>query len=309
MPLGSRAQTSAFEALVPVVEPYRLDLTAAVLRRLSTNVVDRSLPDGRYVRALAGVAGPVVVVVRQREPGALHVTVAGTPGEEPRALALVRRMLGVERDMAAFDRAARRVPWLRPLAGRMRGVKPPRYPTLWEATVNAVVFQQISLEAAGAIMRRLVEAFGAKDAYEDIPLNAFPEPATILAASEASLRATGLSSGKTATLRRIAEALTGGVLDEAMLEERSSPDAARLLCEIKGIGPWTAAVVLLRGLGRLDVFPANDSGIARSAAAIAGGAPIDLPAALETLGDQRGMLYYHFLLARLEGRGELGPVS
>jgi DNA-3-methyladenine glycosylase II len=308
MPLGSRPQASASEGLVPVVEPYRLDLTAAVLRRLSTNVVDRSLPDGRYVRALAGVTGPVVVVVRQREPGALHVTVAGTPGEEPRALALVRRMLGVERDMAAFDRAARRVPWLRALARRMRGVKPPRYPTLWEATVNAVVFQQISLEAAGAIMRRLVEAFGAKDGYEGIALNAFPEPAAILAASEASLRATGLSAGKTATLRRIAEALTGGVLDEAMLEERASPDAARLLCEIKGIGPWTAAVVLLRGLGRLDVFPANDSGIARSAAAIAGGTPIDLPAALETLGDQRGMLYYHFLLARLEARGELGPV-
>jgi DNA-3-methyladenine glycosylase II len=154
----------------------------------------------------------------------------------------------------------------------------------------------------------LVEAFGANGAYEEIPLHAFPEPGAILAASEAELRSTGLSASKAAALRRIAEALTSGALDEAMLEERTSVDAARLLCEIKGIGPWTAAVILLRGLGRLDVFPANDSGIARSAAAIADGAPIDLPAALETLGDQRGMLYYHFLLARLEARGELGSV-
>jgi DNA-3-methyladenine glycosylase II len=39
------------------------------------------------------------------------------------------------------------------------------------------------------------------------------------------------------------------------LEDKPSPEAAKLLCRIKGIGPWTAAVILLRGLGRLDVFP------------------------------------------------------
>jgi DNA-3-methyladenine glycosylase II len=106
-------------------------------------------------------------------------------------------------------------------------------------------------------------------------------------------------------LRRAGEALASGTLDEAMLEERSSADAVALLRRIKGIGPWTATVILLRGLGRLDVFPMNDTSVARNLALVAGSTALDVGRILEALGPQRGMLYYHLLLARLEARGEL----
>jgi len=294
-----------FVATLPVVTPYRLDLTVSVLRRFSTNVVDRFSEDGRYERALDGFAAPALVVVRQRDPATLEVAIDAPPGETERALALVQRMLGIDRDLARFDRAAARVPWLRDLAKRMRGVKPPRYPTLWEACVNAVVFQQISLHAAGAILRRVIEALGTKVDGAGGLLYAFPSPQTLLGAADATLGVAGLSVNKIAALRRIAEALLGGALDEAMLEERPSPEGAAVLTAIKGIGPWTAAVVLLRGLGRLDVFPAKDSGVARSIAVIAGAESVDVAATLKTLGDYRGMLYYHLLLARLDARGDL----
>jgi len=55
------------------------------------------------------------------------------------------------RDLAL---ASAGMPWLSPLALRVRGVKPPRYPTLWEAFVNAIVFLQVSLHAASASARR-----------------------------------------------------------------------------------------------------------------------------------------------------------
>ena len=91
-----------------------------------------------------------------------------------------------------------------------------------------------------------------------------------------------------------------------MLEERSSDDAAALLRAIKGIGPWTATVILIRGLGRLDVFPAHDSSVARNLAMVAGRiAPPELEKVLAALRPEQGMLYYHLLLARLESRGEL----
>lgn len=106
-----------------------------------------------------------------------------------------------------------------------------------------------------------------------------------------------------------ADALLCGSLDEAMLEERPSPDAAEILCGIKGIGPWTATVILLRGLGRLDVFPMNDSSVARNLAFVAGAAAVDVDRVLTELGAQRGMLYYHLLLARLDARGEIGRAS
>ncbi len=315
--------TSAFEAVVPVVAPYRLDLTVAVLRRFSTNLVDRTTADGRYARALAGfegpieriagqvphvpaggLASPVVLTARQTSATELTVTFDGAPSERTRALALVKRMLGTERDMTHFHKAAHRVPWLRAFAARMRGVKPPRYPTLWEACVNAIVFQQISLSAAGAIVRRMILALGSPATYGELELYAFPSIERVLACDDATMRGFGLSGGKAATLRRAGEALLDGSLDEAMLESRSTPEASELLCGIKGIGPWTAAIVLLRGMGRLDLFPMKDSGVARSSKGF--GDAVDVEAALRTLGDERGMLYYLLLLARLDARGELG---
>jgi DNA-3-methyladenine glycosylase II len=291
------------ETLVDVSAPYRLDLTVAVLRRFSTNLVDTER-DGTYRRALTGFVAPVVVAVRQSSPARLTVAIDGAAGEDARALALVRRMLGTDRRTPVFDRGAATIPWLRGLAKRVRGVKPPRYPTLWEACVNAIVFQQVSIYAAGAILGRTIQALGSPIERDGIALHAFPTIDALARASDETLQKAGLSRGKIATLRRVGEALGAGALDEAMLEERETPAAIELLCSIKGIGPWTAAVILLRGLGRLDLFPANDSGVARSLALL-GGDPGDVQPTFEALGHERGMLYYHLLLARLEARGEI----
>ena len=49
-----------------------------------------------------------------------------------------KSILVVDRELSHFYRAVRRIPWLHPLATRMIGVRPPRYPTLWERTVMAM---------------------------------------------------------------------------------------------------------------------------------------------------------------------------
>lgn len=290
---------------IPVRVPYRLDLTVSVLRRLSTNLVDVLTPDAAYVRVLDGMGTPVVVRVEQRDPATLGVAVEGARREHRLALALIRRMLGVEVDLTRFYRSTARIRWLHPLALRMRGVKPPRHPTLWEACVNAIAFQQISVAAASAIMRRLIMTLGEPLECYGVRLWRFPDGVRFQEARDAQLRAAGLSAGKIATLRRVAEALACGSLEATSLEARSSPEAAALLRGIKGIGPWTAAVILLRGLGRLDVFPANDSSVVRNLALLGGSAPRDAEGVLDALGPSRGMLYYHLLLARLEARGDL----
>ncbi|GAC1539287.1 MAG: DNA-3-methyladenine glycosylase [Vulcanimicrobiaceae bacterium] len=290
---------------VAVVAPYRLDLTVAVLRRFSTNVVDVVASDGAYVRAHATPLGPRVVTVRQIATDALAVGIEND--DDPRrALALVERTLGVERHAAHFARAAANIPWLKDVAARMRGVRPPRYASLWEACVNAIVFQQVSLHAATAILGRVIVSLETPIAEAGVLARPFPEPQTLLAAPDDALRLAGLSAAKIATLRRVATALEARALEEATLEKLPSPAASARLCEVKGIGPWTAAVILLRGLGRLDVFPENDSGVARSLRALTG-TTVDVPAALAHLAPEQGMLYYHLLLARLEARGEIEP--
>ena len=308
-PIDSASARTRSGHEVHVVAPYRLDLTVSALRRLSTNLVDVLTPDGHYMRVLAGPSGPMVVDVVQLRADALRVTIDGSASDHGWALALVQRMLGVDRDLAHFDLAAARLQWLRELARRMHGVKPPRYPTLWEAFVNTIAFQQVSLQAASAIARRLVVASAHPVEREAVQLYAFPSVEQALGANATVLRTIGFSARKVATLRRAGEALASGALNEAMLEEQSSVDAAATLQRIKGIGPWSAAVILLRGLGRLDVFPLRDTSVARNLALVDGRASRDVAAIVEALRPQQGMLYYHLLLARLESRGELGVPS
>jgi len=294
---------------IDVAVPYRLDLTVSVLRRLSANIVDVLTPDGQYVRAFDGFAGPMIARVAQHRPDSLLLTLEGNVKQHPQAVALMHRMLGVERELTHFNRAAARISWLRPLAARMRGVKPPRYATLWEACVNAIVFQQVSLQAASSILRKVIVAVGAPLTNNGSTFHAFPSVESVQATSEDLLLAAGLSGRKLAALRHVGDALLSGVLTEAMLEERASPEAIERLCRVKGIGPWTATVILLRGLGRLDVFPMNDSSVTRNFKLVAGSEPVDVEQILRELGPQKGMLYYHLLLARLETRNDVGRAS
>ena len=291
---------------IAVRPPYRLDLTVNVLRRLSTNLVDVLSPDRAYVRSLGDASDVALVRVSQPSPETLTIGIEGCR-EHPRLLQLVRRMLGVEVDLTPFYRSASKVPWLHPLVSRMRGVRPPRYPTIWEACVNAIVFQQISLHAASSIMGRLTAGLSQPVEHGGVRLYPFPSPEQLLGAPDSVLRGAGLSAGKLATLRRVADALGAGAIDVGQLERLPSPEAAALLRGIKGIGPWTAVVILLRGLGRLDVFPANDSSVARNLRLLGGPAALEVGTLLDTLGPERGMLYYHLLLGRLETRGDLPP--
>ena len=294
--------------LIPVAGQFRLDLTVSVLRRLPTNIVDLLTPEGDYLRALSGPPQPLIVRVSQiPDNRSLSVTIDGYCPDEPQTLRLVQKVLGTEKDISDFDKRSAHIPWLAPLVRRMRGVKPPCYPTLWEACVNAIVFQQLSIRAASAIMRRLIMALGQRVERDSLPLPlyVFPSAERFQEASDDALRATGLSASKVGTLRRVAERLMSGTLEAKELEEVSSGDAMTALCRIKGIGPWTAAIILLRGMGRLDVFPANDSSVMSNMTLVAGSASQDARLVLDDLGPQRGMLYFYLLLARLEASGEI----
>jgi DNA-3-methyladenine glycosylase II len=286
---------------LPVRAPFRLDLTVDALRRLASNVVDVVGPDGTYYRALSD--GDETVLLGVRPYGARAIEVRATGGDARRWLPVVARMLGTDVNLARWYARSRRVGWLAPITAALRGLKPPRYPTLWEACAHAILFQQISIHAAAAIMRRAVDRLGNHAAAGSIRCVAFPPPHRWLEAADADLRAAGISKNKIAHLRAAAAAFADGTLDERSLEQLPTPQAAERLRSIRGIGAWSASVVLLRGLGRLDTFPLRDSGVARSLSLLAGGAHVDQGRLLETLGDVRGMLYYQLLLGRMRNLG------
>ena len=119
-----------------------------------------------------------------------------------------------------------------------------------------------------------------------------------------ALRECRLSLRKAETLRRVASAMESGELTEEKLSRMGSKEAIRFLAELKGIGPWSASLVLLRGLGRLDVFPPGDVGVTRglgSLMRLEHGPSLDR--VIERFGDQRGYLYFCSLGSNLLGKG------
>lgn len=296
-----------FETELPVRPPYRLDLTADALRRLAANVVDVVDDDGTYRRALRDERGTNLLEVRQASARALAVRIAGAQAQ--RWMPAVERMLGTQVRLDEWYRRVRPYPWLEFLARELRGLRPPRYPSLWEALTHAIVFQQISIHAAGSIMRRVVEAASEPVEYAGQGFYPFFSAAALMACSDAKLRAAGLSANKVAHLRSAAEAVTSGRIADAEIEALASPQASERLCAIRGIGPWSAAVVLLRGFGRLDVFPMKDSGVARSLRMLSGNPTLDAHELLEGLGPVRGMLYFHLLLGRIRNLVPARPDS
>jgi DNA-3-methyladenine glycosylase II len=266
--------------------------------------------DGHYRRAFLTPHGPLVWTVRQDPAGgAVRLGLHGAADDPARWQARAARMLGTQVDLAGFYAVAPGAPDIAPLVAQMRGVKPPRYPTLWEALVNALVFQQVSLHAALAILRRVIARFSPAIPFGSETLYPFPEPEAVLTGDMDELRGLGLSAAKARSLLALAGQVVDGKISEAALAALPSPEAARWLTALPGIGPWSAAVVLLRGLGRLDVFPGGDSGMAATLRRLLGVAPgaEEATAArlVAALTPYQGMLYFHLLLGRLAASGVL----
>ena len=286
--------------LLPVRAPFRLDFTVDALRRLASSAVDVVDAEGTFYRAVRDERGVALLAIRARGPRSIEVRATGRDAE--RWLPAVRKMLGTEVDLRQWYARAAEIEWLRGLATAFEGLKPPRYPSVWEACAHAVVFQQISIYAGAAIMRRLVELLAESITAGGVRARVFPDPRKWLAADESALRGAGLSRNKCSHLRSIATAFSDGSIAESVLETLPTAMAVENLCSVRGIGPWSAAVVLLRGMGRLDAFPQRDSGVARSVTLLAGKS-VDLDKVLEILGPMRGMLYFHLLLGRLRHAG------
>ncbi len=281
---------------VALVAPFRLDFTVAALQRVSTNPVEVWTADGRYLRAFHGPSGPVVWEVAQGpQRPSLRLRLHGGVRETGPWKALLRRVLGCDIDLSAFYAVASRIPILDALADRFRGLKPPRFATLWESFVNTIAFQQLSLASGMAAVRRLVERCSRSVDFEGVRLFPFPTADAVARLRDADLRACGFSDAKARSLRAAAGAILDGSLREGDLDALPDAEAAARLMEVRGIGPWTASLLLLRGMRRLGRFPSGDSGANRRLRFVFGA--IEPAQLLDALNGWRGMLYFHLLLS------------
>lgn len=301
---------------MPVVSPFRLDLTVWALRRRPDNAVDTW--DGRtYRRALEVEGGTIALAAVQAGSSVaprLTVTLTGTRLDqrtEEAARAALVRLLGPETDLSAFYRLAERDPLLRTLAARFRGLKPPRFPTLFECVVNAIACQQLTLTVGIRLLNRLAKAHGTKP--EKGALHAFPVPTRLAGLAPETLRPLGFSGAKARSIVELAAGISAGTFNPSAIERLDEREALQALLRLRGVGRWTAEYALLRGLGRLHVFPGDDIGARNNLARwLDCRGPLDyagVQAAVRHWQPFAGLVYFHLLLANLAEHGTLteGP--
>ncbi|QBR85316.1 DNA-3-methyladenine glycosylase 2 family protein [Legionella israelensis] len=295
------------------IAPYRLDYTVFTLRRRSKNSVD--CWDGQnYTRVFNLDNKPIRVKVKQTnslnnpellvsldEP--LH------PVVQEKIKHLIEMMLGLNRDLADFYKMAKDDARLSPLVFQFMGVKPPRFPSLFEALINAISCQQISLDAGLHIQNRLVQHVGIKMNYKNQVLNAFPTAEDVSYCSVAELRKIGYSTHKSETIIRLASTLKEEQFSFNCLEEKPNDEVIEWLCQFKGIGRWTAEYVLLRGLGRIEIFPSDDIGAQNNLQKLFHlEKKLDYKKTSEITAlwyPYAGLVYFHLLLHKLDEKGAL----
>jgi DNA-3-methyladenine glycosylase II len=304
--------------IIRPMPPFHLGFTVWLLRRRPRNEIDRW--DGTTYRRIVMIGGRVTeLAVRQSGSSAApRLVITATPSlrtlaDRRRARSIVDGLLGVHINLSEWYRLAHRDRRLAELADRFRGVKPPRFPTVFEALVNAFACQQLSLVVGIELLNRLAAVCDVRRGTGASAHYAFPTPRDVAGRPPASYRAIGFSGQKVRALLALARGMNEGAIDLDTLALDRDGDICAKLLQLRGVGRWTAEYVSLRGLGRLHVFPGDDIGAQKSLAQWLGRpVPLDyagVAKAVEHWQPYAGMVYFHLLLDGLARSGALAPVA
>ena len=258
-------------------------------------------PTELAVRQAGSSAAPRLIVTATPPPRTLL--------EKRRARSVLDRLLGLRIDLTDWYRTAAGDARLRPLADTFRGMKPPRFPTMFEAVVNAFACQQLSLEVGLELLNRLATSTGARFETPSDARYAFPTAHDIARLPPEKYRAIGFSHQKVRALLDLARAIVRRELDLESIAGEDDSVVRTASARIARRRSVDAEYVLLRGLGRLHVFPGDDVGAQKRLARWLGRSrPMDYDGvrrAVERWQPYAGLVYFHLLLDGLSQAGAL----
>jgi DNA-3-methyladenine glycosylase II len=261
---------------IPLPERFNVEWMLNHIRTSSYGVPYRFV-DQRVIHRPLWLAGaPVVAEFDLSQAGMMGLSLVSLRGHDPRPskkrgalldeLTIQARFLwGLNDDAEDLHASMASDQDMAPLLERFGALRIVRAPDLYEALLVAVIGQQVSVQAAQSVRRRLMQNMGTRVTVDNSPWREnhylYPTARQLIKAGELALREQGLSRQKSTYLLGIANRAATGELDREAFAPLSDEDALRRLCEIKGVGRWTAEIALMRGLGRNDVFAAGDLGL------------------------------------------------
>jgi|CXWL01.1.fsa_nt_gi DNA-3-methyladenine glycosylase II len=143
----------------------------------------------------------------------------------------------------------------------------------YEALLRSILYQQLAGAAAAAIERRLLANFDGR----------IPTPQQLADLEDAQYRAAGVSRQKMGYMRSLGEEFSAKRLNDKVIMKSPDDEVIEMVTQVKGIGRWTADMLLLFCLGRPDVLPVGDYGVGASMKAAYGLDGMPKPAEMEEI--------------------------
>jgi DNA-3-methyladenine glycosylase II len=294
---------------VVALPPFSFDLSAAIfadgdrqIRSYEERFWQVIRVNGKLVLATVKAAG---TVDKPKVSAELKSDSPITAEDKKQAGAAVTSLFGLDLDLNPFYETVKRDEIMSEVTRKLWGLKSPTTPTVFEALVDSIVEQQISLKVANSIESRIIKKFGAALGLEGDVYYVYPTPQRLAAASIEELRECGLSFRKGEYIKGASTLIAEGKLDlENFKSYERSEQIIKELDEIRGIGVWTAELTMLRGMKRLDALPADDLGLRRVIALYyRNGKPIKSAEArriAKNWGNWKGLAAYYLVVADMK---------
>ena len=217
----------------------------------------------------------------------------------------VTSLFNLDFNLTAFYEAVGNDKIMANLARKLFGLKSPTTQFAFEALVDSIVEQQISLKVANTFERRIIKKWGDALSLGDEIFYAYPTPKSLATATQQELRTVGLSERKAEYIRNVAAITSEGKLDlETLKTNKSADDIIDELDKVRGVGVWTAELTMLRGMSRLEALPADDLGLRRTISNYyCGEKPITSSEArkiAENWGKWKGLAAYYLIVAEMK---------
>ncbi|MDQ1279360.1 MAG: DNA-3-methyladenine glycosylase [Thermoproteota archaeon] len=250
-------------SMIPI-PPFSLELTAGY-QTYFQGEVGADVFKGKVYYRLQELDGRLFLLsVRETgnvEVPQLEVTLNGeefSESDAEQARRTVTHILATDIDLSQFYKLSSADPILTSFIKRFRGLHPPRMPTIFEGMIFAVAGQQISSTVARLIRTLIVKRYGSSIRLNEHVYYGFPSPQQILDTGINGLLEIKLSRRKAEYILGIASRAARGELELNIFKSLSDEEILETLDSLHGVGRWSAEWVLLRAMGRLNVFPAGD---------------------------------------------------